>query len=256
MHLFTDEDLILHRYGELEPERAAALQAALQHDHALVARLRDLERVLEAADAAPVPRTPPDIGARTWAGIAGRLPPQVVVTRRDWRLPAALAAGLAVVAIAFQAGRQTVEHPVVPVTSVADTGFSPAARDRVLITQVAHHLEGSRRLLSTVANTPTDAASLEAERKWARDLLATNRLYRKAAVQAGQKRIVSLLDAMEPVLLELANAPDDAGAGARGAIQQRIEEGDLVFRARSAERALDANRVAPLGIQRSDSTAL
>jgi hypothetical protein len=257
MDMFTDEDLILFHYGELDAARAAALHTALARDTALVARLADIERALGLADAMPVPRTPPDIGARVWQAIEPRLETRRPASPRVWQVPAALAAGLALVAISFQVGRQTVEHPVVPtVTVAANTGFSAATRERALVAQVAHHLEGSQRLLTTVANATPDAEALEAERKWARDLLVTNRLYRKAAVAADQKRIVQLLDAMEPVLLELANAPSDLDAEGLASIQKRIEDEDLVFRARSTNRALAPNPLTPGGIRTTETTAL
>jgi hypothetical protein len=257
---FTDEDLILRRYGELEPDRARALETALAADPQLAARSRALGRALAAADAVSPPKTPPDIAQRTWAAIERRLEPRRPARRRNWQLPAGLAAALALVAVSFQLGRQSVEHPTVPstvATTVTDAQpFSAAARERVLIAQVAHHLEGSQRLFTTVANAPADAATLEAERRWARELLATHRTYRKAAALQGQKRIANLLDAMEPLLLELANAPDDVSPAELKALQQRIDDGDLVFRARSANRALAPNRNPLLGIQQANDTAM
>jgi hypothetical protein len=59
----------------------------------------------------------------------------------------------------------------------------------------------------------------------------SNRLYRRAAERSGQRRIVALLDELEPLLLELAHseaaAPDDLANA-----QRRIENTDLLFKLR------------------------
>jgi hypothetical protein len=77
-----------------------------------------------------------------------------------------------------------------------------------------------------VVNGP---GTLGDERAWAEALLSSNRLYRRAAERAGQRRVAALLLELEPVLTELANAPSSLdGSGPR----EQIRERDLLFKVR------------------------
>ena len=75
------------------------------------------------------------------------------------------------------------------------------------------------------------------EQSRARDLVAANRLYRQTAVQAGDEgEIGDLLDELERVLLEIANAPPDAARGDLDALRAHIEQRGLLFRVRVVHR--------------------
>lgn len=245
MRDIEDDDLVLHHYGEADAALAARIDAALAADPALAARWRALKRTLAAADAMPVPDAPADYGARTWAAVADRLGPQRRAPRAGWiGLAAASLAALGV--MAWYALPRAGFPPAAPTSAAPEMAFTPAARERVLVARVAHHLDGSQRLFASVSNAEPARTDLAEVRTWASRALSANRIYRNAAAAAGEKRMVALLDAMEPLLIEIANAPETMSAEELAFIQRRIAEADLLFRLRSAQQRLE-NRANPEG---------
>jgi hypothetical protein len=73
---------------------------------------------------------------------------------------------------------------------------------------------------------------LEIEQQWAATLLASNRLYRRAAERSGQRRIAALLADLEPLFLELTHAGDPGVAGSVDTARERLESRDLLFKVR------------------------
>ena len=242
-----EDELILHYYGESADPRG--LEKALAADATLRQRYAALARDLAAATV-ETPEPPADLAARVWR----ELRPQLE-RKRSWRdrLLAGFSAGpwqpgagwgpqwtlaavsfalVAALGIGYLAGRRETPAAAAGTAATAATGLSTAARERLLLASVESHLAGSERLLTRVANAaPADAAALAEESAWAEALVSSNRLYRRAAERAGQRRIVALLDELEPLLLELAHsadaAPDDLAA-----TQRRIEHTDLLFKLR------------------------
>jgi len=220
MKTYSDDDLVLLFYGESDDP--VAIREALAADPELRSRYEALESVLSAVDL-PVPERPEGYGARVWARLHPRLE-----KRSFWsfvpgpRLAWAAAALLLVVG--FAAGRF---WPQTPKT------LPGQARDRILAGAVAGHLESSERLLVEVANAaPSDDLDLSAERAWAQDLLEANRLYRQSARHGGRKRLATLLDELEPFLLELAHATDESSPEEMQALRDRIDEQALLFKVR------------------------
>jgi len=168
----------------------------------------------------------------------------------SWTPWAALAASLALVTVGIGLWSVAPTGSVVPTTTtaVASAAFTPAGRERVLLTRVAHHLDGSQRLFTSVSNAGTELAETRA---WAQRVLAANRVYRTAASGAGEKHMVALLDAMEPMLIEIANAPATISPEELAFLQQRIEDADLLFRLRSAQKrfATRANQNPATAVQ-------
>jgi len=257
MQSFTDDDLVLLHYGELDAARAVELRTALADDPALAARQAALARLLAQVDAAPIPQPGADLGARMWARVQPALGARQRVFGPSSFTPwAALAASLALVAVGVGFWSTELASPVVPPMSTvaADaTAFTPAARERVLLTRVAHHLDGSQRLFTSVSNAGSASQTLVEARAWAQRVLAANRVYRNAAASAGEKRMVALLDAMEPMLIEIANAPESISHEELAFLQQRIEDADLLFRLRSAQKRIEtrANQDAAPTVQAS-----
>ena len=234
-----EDELILHYYGESADP--ASIARALAADEALRRRYAELTRDLAAAALAD-PEPPADLESRVWRELRPRL-----AAKRSWRerlfpalsgaagwgpgwtLAGAALALVAALGLGYLAGRREIPAPAPE--SVA-TGLSAAARERLLLASVESHLAGSERLFTRITNAaPTDAAALAEESAWAEALVSSNRLYRRAALRSGQRRIVALLDELEPLLLELAHsdgaAPDDLAAA-----QRRIEHTDLLFKLR------------------------
>jgi len=243
----SDDDLVLHRYDELDPARRAEVDAALAADPMVAARHRALTRTLDAVGEAEAPEPTADLGERMWARVEPRLGAQQPASRlRPW-LGYAAAAGLALVGIALWSGRAPTLPGDAPTLAAAEAiPFTAEARERVLLTRVAHHLDGSQRLFASVSNGDASRPDLAEARAWAQRALDANRVYRNAAAAADEKRMVVLLDAMEPLLIEIATAPETMTPGDLAFLQQRIEDADLLFRLRSAQKRIEgrANRAA------------
>jgi hypothetical protein len=223
----ADEELILFYYGEHgAPEE---LERELASDPDLARRYAALRRELSALDALGAPEPRPGLEQRMWARVA----PSLATPRRRFGLLAgrlgwaALAATVAILVVAaFLAGRAQRSTPDVDTVATNLQALPPAARERILQAALADHLESSQRLMMEVVN---GADVLEDEREWAEALLSANRLYRRAAERAGQRRVAALLLEIEPVLAELADAPSSPDAEAARA---QIEGRDLLFKVR------------------------
>ena len=252
----THDDAVLHFYGDTGSE-AAAIDAHLASCPACrdaFARLRD---TLAAVEALPPEDPPPGFEARLWARIAPELHVSWWRRVRSWQtalVPAVAAASLGLVA--FGAGWWA--RPVAPQDSaaaggaaVAVQGATPAARaiearERVLAAAVGDHLDRSGIVLTELLNGPLpDAEGLAVERVVASDLVATSRLYRQSAGDAGDDTLVRTLDDLERVLLEIANAPADLSASDLAAWRARIERRDLLFRVRVLADGLRAANTTP-----------
>lgn len=235
----TDEDLILYFYGEA-PNRAA-IAAELAASAATRDRYAALERVLRAADDLAVPEPLSGYPGRVWR----RLEPQLAARRprRNWFSPPRLAwaaALLAVVGAAYIVGRST----QTPGPTHGPSAFSAESRERILEAAVAHHLEVAERLLVELDNGgPTLSADLASERRRAEELVEANRLYRRAARASRLTAVGSLLEELEPFLLEVANAPASAQAGEP--LRARLEETGLLFKVRILSDRLQRETTPP-----------
>ena len=236
----TDEDLILYFYGEA-PNRAV-IADQLAASAATRERYAALERVLRAADDLAVPEPLSGYSGRVWR----RLEPQLAPARRrraSWFSPPRLAwaaALLAVVGAAYIAGRSA-NAPVVP---SGPSAFSSESRQRILEAAVAHHLEVAERLLVELDNGgPTLSADLASERRRAEELVEANRLYRRAARASRLTAVGSLLEELEPFLLEVANAPASTEAGEP--LRARLAETDLLFKVRILSDRLQRETTPP-----------
>lgn len=218
----SDDELILFFYGEHDaPEE---IERELASDAALARRYEALCADLGALRAIEAPEPRPGLEGRIWARVAPELGRRPVPS--PWLRWVAIGTALAAVAVAaFLAGRHL--QPPSDEFTVRETlrSLSPDARDRVLSAALADHLDSSERLLLEVKNGD---GSLEEERRFAEALLGANRLYRRAAERAGQRRVAAVLAEIEPLLAQLANAPAENRAAAR----ERIEGGDLLFKVR------------------------
>jgi hypothetical protein len=88
-------------------------------------------------------------------------------------------------------------------------------------------------VLLEVVNAPIDAdTDLSASRRSAGELAAANRLYRQAAVRAGEPAVASVLDDLERVLVEIAHSPQPASSDEIGRLRQRIESKGLLLKVR------------------------
>jgi hypothetical protein len=218
-----EEDLVEAYY---DPEREAL------HKHlAVCAECRErfelLKQALDACAEYKIPERPPSYGADVWAQLAPRLP--INKPRRTWIrwwMLGPVFAGLLI--IAFLAGRFTREP---------ETGASTKTRDRVLLMAISDHLERSQIVLTEISHAgPDDAETISRERDRARELVDENRLLRLSARRLGDTANAVLLDDLERVLLDIANAPANTPPAVSQetlrTIQDRLEDNSLLFKVR------------------------
>ena len=228
----SEEDLILHYYGEMPRDEAARLTSHLASCRDCEAANQRLHRVLMLVGSAAPVDARPGFERDVWA----RLEPQLDSAKREggwktffWAPQWALAGGVAaLVLVAFMAGRISNSPGVVaPAPELA------AAPERVLHAAVGDHLDQTQMMLVELANADTDGADvLAGEQVRAADLVAANRLMRQSALQSGDAAIVDILEDLERVLLEVANAPANASSNDLTDLQSRITTEDLLFRLR------------------------
>lgn len=215
----SEEQFVLYYYGE-----AAEIGSHMDGCEACRATYQALQRVLNTVDSFPVPERAADYEDRVWASIEGRVRAK---RRLAWRLrPWLAAAAMAVIVVsAFLAGRAWRQPAPV---RVADGGV----RERVLLVAVGDHLERSQTVLAELANagTPTGKLDISYERQAAEDLVESNRLYRQTASASGDVATESLLDELEPVLLEIAHSPTELSAGELKSLRSQIEDRGILFK--------------------------
>jgi hypothetical protein len=234
MHV-TEEELILHYYGEAPT--GGAVDDHLASCGACRAEFAQLQQALALVDTDTVPDPGPGFERRVWA----RLEPELGAERSSWwswlmPTPARLAwvaGAAAVVVAAFVAGRVSGPAPVAGTSQAAATP-ADASNDGVLVLAVVDHLDRSQMVLVELLNADVDqpVVNISNERSRARDLVAANRLYRASAAQAGDETTGDVLDELERVLVEIANAPEDANKEALDALRARITSRGLLFRVR------------------------
>ncbi|HJS23198.1 MAG TPA: zf-HC2 domain-containing protein [Pyrinomonadaceae bacterium] len=99
-------------------------------------------------------------------------------------------------------------------------------------TMTAMHFEKSETLLRAFRNARLDesggAAEVSYERKRAQQLIMQNMMLRREADAAGDVQISSLLESLEPILIDIANLPAKPDKDAVRAIRERVERKNIV----------------------------
>jgi hypothetical protein len=232
-HLSEDE-LILHYYGEIARADQSRVESHLASCPDCQFANQQLRRVMTLVDTAAPVEAPLGFERTAWARLEPELDGNSSRVRKFFWFPQwALAGGVAaLVLVAFMAGRFSGGEPsgVTSGSSVV-AGNSP---ERVLETAVGDHLDRTQMMLSELANADSDHADVfAAEQDRAADLVAVNRLIRQSVEQSGDDAaIADVLEDLERVLLEIANAPADATSNELTDLQSRITTEDLLFRVR------------------------
>src|SRR4029079_7952580 len=113
------------------------------------------------------------------------------------------------------------------------SGLPNDPEGRLLSTAVGEHLDQSQMMLLELLNGGgVRPVGIGNEQERARDLVAANRLFRHTALRAGDEGVREVLDALERVLIEIANAPPDVSARELAALRADIEQRGIVFRLR------------------------
>lgn len=236
----THDDLVLHYYGESGDE-TARLDLHLAACADCRAALGRLQQALALVEASSEGEPAAGYEATLWARLQDQLDrpaPWWQRFRRPDVMRWAVAASMVVVAaVAYYAGRLERDAgapgPAPRQTAAAATPGEAPSRARLLDLAAGDHLMRAQAVLAEVANSNGDGgAPLDAERQRAIDLVATNRLVRQSAALAGDDSLDLVLDDLERVLVEIANAPDDAGDADWAALKARIDTQSLLFRVR------------------------
>jgi hypothetical protein len=205
MNHLSEDELVELYYGESTSEADAHVRAC----RVCSAQYAGLKQSLDSIQTEAVPQLSAGYGDRVWES----LKPQLIPYQKKagaWRAwthwrAAALAVSCAIVlAVAFIGGRywerSTAKAP--------DTASIPKGSQRVVLVVLTDHLDRTERLLVALkhADSPdrTENAQLQLE---ARELLASNRLYRTTASNSGDPALAGALDRLEGVLAEVANDP-------------------------------------------------
>jgi hypothetical protein len=204
-HVGEDEFIDLY-YGEATSAANTHLRACRECS----AKYADFKHSMDTIHVPAVPKKASDYGERIWEALRPQLIPYEKKPARwrgwtQWKV-AALTLSLAMLlTAAFLGGRYWERKSVIPRT-VADN--PPEAR-RVMLVVLTDHLDQTERLLVELnhADLPnrTENAQLQSQ---ARELLASNRLYRASASNAGDVALAGALDRLEGVLAEIANDPN------------------------------------------------
>lgn len=241
----SEEELILHHYGEAED--AASAEAHLAACEACRASRDALLEDLRVLNDDAVPERGEDYGAAVWARVApqlGRRSRLLFFSARRWLVPVAMAASLLV---AFLLGRHM--QPLQPGPSPAPREVvREVVRERILVVAVGDHLEKSRMVLLELSHAGDEAKKVDisAEQLWAENLLANNRLYRQTAARAGENKVASVLDDLERLLVEVASGPSQLTHEEAQAMRKRIEAGGLLFKVKVlGSQMRERERAAP-----------
>ena len=119
-------------------------------------------------------------------------------------------------------GEQFASIPAVPET----------VRSADAETMTAMHFEKSETLLRAFRNVrlnePGSAAEVGYERKRAQQLVYQNMMLRREADARGDVQVSSLLESLEPILLDISNLPDKPSNDAVRTIRDRVERKNIV----------------------------
>jgi hypothetical protein len=213
MKHLSEEELIEVYYGEGGAPAVAHLAGCRECS----AQFAELQRDLEGARMAAVPERGAEYGERVWEALRPRLIPyekKALGWRGffgkswvQWRAVVLAVGCAALVAAAFVGGRYWERHNSGTTNVVGNAG--PQAKQRVVLVVLTDHLDRTERLLVALEHADSsDHAENAQMQSEARELLASNRLYRTTATNAGDPALAGALDRLEGVLAEVANDPN------------------------------------------------
>ena len=240
----TDEDLILHFYGEADAADARRIAEHVDGCAACRAAWMELGETLKLVDQAGMPEPGPEFERVMWARVQRALPaPRPSVwSIRVW-LPAAATIALVAVAAGYS---WRAWHPATPPAGKAGAPDLPKTAapakpnstlaERVLLGALDDHFQQAQTLLVELKNAPEDSSDFDFERATADELISSGRLYRLAARQHGDRQFVQMLEELETALLDVARSEGNVRPEALKALRARIESQDLLFKVRVATK--------------------
>ncbi len=221
----SEDDLVLHYYGEAD--HAAHLDSC----SACREQFRALQSSLNLVDTLEAPAPPANIETKVWNHIAAT-ESIATPTGINWRWFLFPALATACLAIAFFAGRFTKAPDGV-------TAIAYLPQQAILRAQAAEHLERSKLVLLEIVHTDASAThEATLPRARAEELLSANRLLRRTAQSSGNARLAEMLDELERILIEIANAPDAPDAVLTNSLRARIRDQGVLFRLAITEKRI------------------
>ena len=245
----NEEQLLDYRYGDL-PEAKLVIEQHLHECEQCRASYESLKSVLAMVESLPVAEPGPYFETQMWNKIAPKLKrPGFDWSRLTaWMSPKHLVAYGAVAAMlvaAFFAGRSSLTPKVVTTNApqVADnttTNTPGQVRERILLVAVGDHLDRAQSVLLEISNAETGGAGgnrnsevdISQQQERAQEMLISNRLYRQTAEHSGDNAVASVLDELEPVLLEIAHSPSKVSSSELEELQRGIESRGLMLKIR------------------------
>jgi hypothetical protein len=238
----TEEDLILRCYGEQPESETRRIDEHLKVCGACNGEWQQIGATMSALDRVAVPEPDDQFESRLWARVDTARPARP----RHWTLRQVVMVGSWAAVVGLIAGAGLTWRAVQPPAgdpAIATSAEEPAdMRERVLLTALNDHFSQTEMLLVEVMNGPNTPAERQFERLTADDLVLSGRLYRETARDNGDVHLAAMLDDIEDVLADIANAPERADA--RQALRSRIEEDDLVFKVRAVTTEVRGRRRA------------
>lgn len=259
----TQEQLVTRFYAD-SAEDSAALDQHIEACGLCRSSYEQLSAVLNSIQL-EVPERSSGYEAAVWHNLRAHLPEPERTTARWWawrpHLWAATAAVLALVIASFFLGRvthtppdQVVQAPSAPpvvaqseeeqapvetasperrATTAKPAPVKDGGRDRILLVALGDHLDRSQMVLVELMNArPDESLDISSQQRLVEDLVSANRLYRQTAARAKDKGVVSLLDELERVLLDIAHEPSKLSGPELQEIRERIEAQGIVFKVR------------------------
>jgi len=253
----TEDELVLHYYGEMDTAGEASATAHLHDCAACHGGYARLQQVLALVDSVPAADAPEGFERIAWARLETALPAR----RRGWLSwlvysPAHVALAAAVVVLvvgAFMAGRM-VPQPTPAAPPARVEANAKTVRERILLVDLGDHLDRSQMMLiELVSAGDGGAVDITSERNRAEQLLAANRLYRQTALTTGDAATAAVLDDLERVLVDVAASPSTLTQESFDEVRRRIESNNILFKVRVVSSDLHARQRAAVKTQRIES---
>ena len=209
-HHLTEDELILHYYGETAADEEQRASAHLEACGSAAANTRGCSGCSGSSTNAPSRWS----RRRRSSGRSGRGSSRTCGRRgaagcRGCCSPAPLGLAAAVVVLvvgAFFAGRAL--SPAPSPSQAAAAAVMEQIRERILLADLGEHLDRSQMVLVELVSADDDATGdISGERSRAEQLVADSRLYRQTAEDTGDVQLSELLDEIERVLTEVAASP-------------------------------------------------
>lgn len=260
LHL-TDDDLVLHYYGEMPAPDEARAESHLAGCAACQSNYTKLQRVMAFVDSAPAVEAEPGFERLAWA----RLEPEIHSPRGGWLAwfvfsPARLAftAGILVlIGAAFVAGRVS-RTPGGANGTPTQQAAGEKVRERILLVDLGEHLDRSQMVLVELASAgdSTGDVDISLEQSRAEQLVAANRLYRQTALSTGDAAMASVLDELGRVLVDIAASPSTVSQEDLDMVRRRIESKELLFKVRVVSSQVRERQKAAIQQRTTQTTTL